>query len=145
MIRKAKQKDIYQVMEIWLNTNVKAHDFIAVEYWQRNYKMVEAMMHDAQIYVYEREGTICGFAGVMENYIAGLFVAEDFQSEGIGKALLDHLKMQQEEWTLHVYEKNEGAIKFYLREGFVKEREQMDNENQEIEYEMRWHQSPDLK
>ncbi len=143
MIRRAKQEDISRIMEIWLNTNVKAHDFIAVEYWKRNYKMVEAMMHDAQIYVYEREGMICGFAGVMGNYIAGLFVAEAFQSEGIGKALLDHLKMQQKELTLHVYKKNEGAIKFYLREGFVKECEQMENENQAIEYEMRWHQSPD--
>lgn len=141
MIRKAKREDISRIMEIWLDTNLKTHDFIAAEYWQRNYELVESMMHDAQIYIYEKKGIICGFAGVMEDYIAGLFVARAFQSKGIGKALLDYLKMQREEWMLHVYKKNEGAVKFYLREGFVKEREQMENENQEIEYEMRW-QSP---
>lgn len=138
MIRKAKEEDISRIMEIWLAANLKAHDFIAAEYWKRNYKLVESMMYDAQVYVYEREGMICGFAGVMENYIAGLFVAEAFQSKGIGKALLDYLKMQQEEWMLHVYKKNKGAIKFYLREGFVKVCEHTENENREIEYEMRW-------
>ena len=138
MIRRAEQEDISKVMEIWQNTNIKAHNFICVDYWKKNYETVESMMHGAEIYVYEKEKMICGFVGLMGNYIAGIFVDCAYQSAGIGKALLDYVKRQKEELILHVYKKNKGAVKFYLREDFLKEREKVEEENQETEYEMRW-------
>lgn len=138
MIRKMNGADIPVVMEIWLETNIKAHDFILSEYWKKNYAAVGQMMQDAEIYVCEKHGEIQGFVGLADNYVAGIFVKEKYQSEGIGKALLDYVKEGKEELVLHVYEKNERAIKFYLREGFVKVKEQIEEENQEWEYEMRW-------
>ena len=36
MIRDLKQKDIDKVMEIWLESTVKAHDFMPEKYWQYN-------------------------------------------------------------------------------------------------------------
>lgn len=139
MIRRAEQKDISLIMGIWLEVNVKAHNFISPVYWEKNYELVESMMSEAEIYVYEKEEVICGFIGLMENYIAGLFVDTACQSAGMGKALLDYIKIQKEELFLHVYKKNTGALRFYIREGFVKENEQMDDENHEIEYKMGWH------
>lgn len=138
MIRKGKQKDISAIMEIWLDTNMEAHNFISPDYWKNNYELVKSMMYEAELYIYEREGNLCGFVGLMGDYIAGIFVGNMYQGMGIGKTLLDYVKKQKEELFLHVYEKNKGAVKFYLREDFLKEREQMEEENQEIEYEMRW-------
>lgn len=140
MIRKGEQKDISEIMEVWLATNLEAHGFIQAEYWKGNYEMVESVMHEAELYVYEREGNICGFAGFMGDYLAGIFVGNMYQGTGIGKALLDYAKKQKTEIFLHVYEKNKGAVRFYLREGFVKKKEQIEKDNQEIEYEMWWHQ-----
>ena len=40
MIRKLKEKDINIVMEIWLETNRSAHNFISEEYWMTNYECV---------------------------------------------------------------------------------------------------------
>lgn len=139
MIRKGEQKDISRIMEIWLDTNMEAHNFISPDYWKNNYEMVESMMHDAELYVYEREGNICGFAGLMGNYLAGIFVGNMYQRTGIGKKLLDYVKKQKTEFFLHVYEKNKDAVRFYLREGFVRKKKQIEKENQEIEYEMWWH------
>ena len=34
MIRDLKQKDIDKVMEIWLESTIKAHDFMPEKYWQ---------------------------------------------------------------------------------------------------------------
>lgn len=138
MIRKMNGADIPVVMEIWLETNMKAHDFISSEYWKKNYAAVGQMMQDAEIYVCEKHGEIQGFVGLADNYVAGIFVKEEYQSEGMGKALLDYVKERKEELVLHVYEKNERAIKFYLREGFVKVKEQIEEENQKWQYEMRW-------
>ncbi len=138
MIRKMNGADIPVVMEIWLETNIKAHDFISSEYWKKNYAAVGQMMQDAEIYVCEKHGEIEGFVGLTDNYVAGIFVKEKYQSEGIGKALLDYVKERKEELVLQVYGKNERAIKFYLREGFVKVKEQIEEENREREYEMRW-------
>ena len=138
MIRNMKPADIPAVMEIWLNTNIKAHDFIAPDYWRKNYDLTKTMMSDADIYVYERERRICGFVGLMKDYIAGIFVDEAYQGSGIGKSLLDYVKQQKDELVLHVYEKNKGAVRFYLREGFVKEEAGVEEENQETEYKMRW-------
>lgn len=138
MIRKAARADLPVVMGIWLETNIKTHDFISSDYWEKNYAEVERMMPDTEVYVCERQGEIQGFTGLMDNYVAGIFVKEEYQSEGIGKALLDYVKDRKEELVLHVYEKNERAIKFYLREGFVKIKEQTEEENREREYRMWW-------
>lgn len=138
MIRKMNGADIPVVMEIWLETNIKVHNFISSEYWEKNYVAVGQMMQNAEIYVCEKHGEIQGFVGLADNYVAGIFVKEEYQSEGIGKALLDYVKERKEELVLHVYEKNERAIKFYLRESFVKVKEQIEEENREREYEMRW-------
>lgn len=138
MIRRAVRADIPAVMEIWLDTNSKAHDFIASDYWKKNYAAVEQVLPEAEVYVCEKYGKILGFIGLMNNYAAGIFVREEYQSQGIGKALLDYVKTEKRELSLHVYEKNGRAVRFYLREGFVKTKEQIEEENQEPEYEMRW-------
>ena len=38
MIRNFKENDLLIVMQIWLDTNIKAHRFIPKEYWIDNYK-----------------------------------------------------------------------------------------------------------
>ena len=41
MIRDLKQKDIDKVMEIWIESIIKAHDFMPEKYWQDNYNVVK--------------------------------------------------------------------------------------------------------
>ena len=89
MIRKMEEKDISDVLQIWLETNIKAHSFIDKEYWIGNYEMVKQILPEAEVYVYEDEknGRIAGFIGINDQYIEGLFVKETVQSNGIGKRL----------------------------------------------------------
>ena len=53
MIRKMEEKDISAVMQIWLETNIKAHSFIEKAYWTSNYEMVKQILPEAEVYVYE--------------------------------------------------------------------------------------------
>lgn len=40
MIRKFEIGDLTNIMRIWLESNIKAHDFIDDSYWHENYEMV---------------------------------------------------------------------------------------------------------
>ena len=125
-------------MRIWLESNIKAHDFIDKSYWQDNYDLVQAMLPNATIFVYEEKKQIQGFIGLMGNYIAGIFVEESNQSKGIGKELLNYVKKSNSKLLLQVYKKNVRAVKFYEREDFVILKEQIDDNTCEIEFVMKW-------
>ncbi|HAT88400.1 MAG TPA: N-acetyltransferase [Roseburia sp.] len=140
MIRKMEETDISDVLQIWLETNIKAHSFIEKEYWTGNYEMVKQILPEAEVYVYEDEknGQIVGFIGMNNQYVEGLFVKESAQSRGIGKQLLDYAKSRKTELRLGVYQKNVRAMRFYLRENFLIQAEEMDEDTNEKEYIMGW-------
>lgn len=138
MIRRFKIDNLEAVMKIWLESNILAHDFISQNYWQENYKQVEKVLPDAEIFVYEEGDAVLGFIGLTENYIAGIFVDANSQSQGIGKALLDHVKKSSSQLSLQVYKKNSRAVRFYIREGFDVLNEQTDEHTGETELVMSW-------
>lgn len=140
MIRRFRKNDLDAVAQIWLDTNIKAHNFISKEYWTDNYEMVKGTLPQAEIYVYEDEETnkIDGFIGLTDNYIEGIFVREAVQSKGIGKQLLDYVKEIKSNMRLNVYWKNTRAIRFYQREQFVIQSENIDNNTNEKELIMTW-------
>ena len=138
MIRKMKSTDLDKVMDIWLFSNIQAHDFISEEYWRSNWQQVRSMLPEAEVYVYEKDDDIRGFIGMRENYIAGIFVDEKFHSCGIGGELLDYAKSVKKELSLSVYKKNQAAVRFYLRNGFEISSEAEDEATGEIEMLMRW-------
>lgn len=138
MIRDFKNKDIDRIMALWLDTNISTHHFIDSDYWKSNYTTVKAMMPSATIYVYEENNVIQGFIGLMDDYIAGIFVSQPFQSKGIGKKLLDYAKDRKDTLSLNVYKENDRAVKFYLREHFNICKEQIDQDTGKMELKMNW-------
>ena len=141
MIRKMQNTDINRVADIWLKTNLKAHDFIPEQYWISNYELVKEMMSQAEVYVYEDDKMIQGFIGINDEYIEGIFVSDEMQSRGIGKMLLDYIKDKKDRLQLKVYQKNVMAMSFYQREGFTIQSEEMDEFTREKEYVMNWESS----
>ena len=138
MIRRLQKKDVTRVAELWLNTNLKAHDFIPAQYWRSNYDLVKEMLSQAEVYVYEDGQKIQGFIGLDGEYIEGIFVSDEMQSQGIGKTLIDFVKAQKTKLSLNVYQKNVRAIRFYQKEGFEIECEGLDEATGEKDYEMLW-------
>ena len=140
LIRQYNEGDIDTIIQIWLDTNIQAHYFISTDYWRANYDMVREILPHAEIYVYEDDCTkqIDGFIGLKDDYIEGIFVKETMQSKGIGKQLLNHAKEVKYTLKLSVYQKNEKAIKFYLREKFNVQSENVDANTGEKEFTMVW-------
>lgn len=138
MIRTYTACDIDRIMTIWLEANLSAHDFIDSSYWQENFDSVKAMIPNANIFVFELNGVIQGFIGLINGYIAGIFVSTDMQAKGIGKQLLDFAKNNSSELSLQVFKNNQRAVNFYLRENFTISSVGIDENTGESEYIMKW-------
>ncbi len=138
MIRKFEDKDIDDIMQIWKSANIKAHNFISNEYWENNYEYVKDILPNAEIYVFIVKEEIVGFVGVNNNYIEGIFVDTNNQSNGIGTSLLNKVKESRSNLTLSVYKKNTKAINFYKENDFIITSESIDKNTNEIEYTMTW-------
>lgn len=138
MIRKFENNDINDVMQIWKNENIKAHQFIPKEYWESNYSYVKEALPNAEIYVYVIEENIVGFIGLDQNYIEGIFIDTNNQCNGIGTSLLNKVKENRNTLTLSVYKKNINAINFYKKNDFKITSESIDQDTNEIEYTMIW-------
>ena len=95
MIRELQKADINKVADIWLDTNVVTHYFISKQYWQNNFELVKELLLQATVYVYEDNQEIQGFIGLNDEYIEGIFVSNEMQSHGIGKALLIMQKINE--------------------------------------------------
>ena len=97
-------------------------------------------MPQAEVYVYENGKNIQGFIGLSGEYIEGIFVSGEAQSQGIGKLLLNFVKDRRTKLCLNVYQKNPQAIHFYQREGFQIQCESLDGATGEKDYVMIWQQ-----
>lgn len=111
-------EELDRLMLIWLEANSEAHGFIPRTYWQEQQAQVRALLPEAELFVATVENKIVGFLGLMDSYIAGLFVSSEWRSQGFGQKLLDFVKERTNHLDLEVYEKNNRAERFYQRNGF---------------------------
>ena len=140
MIRELRKVDINKVAEIWLDTNIKTHYFISAQYWKSNFELVKELLLQATVYVYEDKQEIQGFIGLSNEYIEGIFVSAEMQSQGIGKILLNYVKGKRNKLILNVYQKNTRAISYYQGEGFEIQYSGLDEATGEKDYVMAWQQ-----
>ena len=138
MIRSLENKDIDRVMNIWLKSTIKAHDFISKEYWENNYNDVKNIyIPMANTFLYEDEEKIKGFISIINNeFIGALFVDVDYQGIGIGKALINYIMDKYKKLNLAVYRDNKKSVEFYLKNGFTIIKEQLNDDCGYIEYIM---------
>lgn len=137
MIKEFKIDQLDEVMKIWIETNIDAHNFIPKEYWINNYELVKQILPTADNYVFQENNIIKGFIGIIEqSYIAGLFVKKEYQGEGIGYKLIEYSKSKYEHLTLDVFVKNEKALNFYYKNSFEVVDKKINEETKEFEYTM---------
>ena len=139
MIRRFENKDLDQVMSIWLQANMESHSFIESDYWKNNYEMVREMLPKAEVFVSEENGQIRGFIGLIDTCIAGIFVRAAEQSKGVGTGLLHTVMKSRDNLRLNVYKKNMRAVSFYQHYGFQIKNQEIDESTSEEEYMMEWH------
>ncbi len=137
MIRKMKDSELEKISQIWLDSNLEAHNFIDKNFWLDNYSMVKEQFKTAEIYV-DAESEVKGFVGLQDDYIAGIFVEKSYRNQGIGKKLINFLKKNHQELSLDVYDKNIRAKQFYEKNGFEVSTQSIERETDEKESRLVW-------
>lgn len=138
MIRKLGDKDTNKIMNIWLNSTIKAHDFIDKNYWENRYNTVENIyIPMSETFVYEEDNCIKGFISIINNeFIGALFVDINEQGVGIGKELINYVINKYKKLNLAVYKENKNSVNFYLNRGFKIIKEQINEDSGYSEYLM---------
>lgn len=78
---------------------LKSTLFYSGSIWKDNIDLVKEMLPQAEVYVYENDCLIEGFIGLNDEYIEGIFVRDEMQSQGIGKLLLNFVKEKRRNYT----------------------------------------------
>ena len=138
-ITKYKETDINKLIDIWYNGSITAHHFIDKDYWKSQKKdMKEKYIPMSETYVISNKKEVIGFVSMVDDYLAALFIDGNHQGYGYGKKLLNFVKEQRNSIQLKVYKKNENAVNFYLKNGFVLNEELINEPTAEEELLMEW-------
>ena len=123
MIRTARNDDLNRIAEIEVfNYRLKFYPiFLDDEFYFGDLQVPNVAKRYADsledIRVWD-DGVVKGFILVKDEEIKKLFVEPVLQGAGIGARLLGYAVEHLGAKTLWALEKNEGAIRFYLRHGF---------------------------
>lgn len=137
-IQRFQLEQLDTCMKIWLEGNLQAHNFVPAEYWQTAAPSVREALPQAELWVDMDGETVRGFIGLQEGYIAGLFVDEGQQGQGVGGGLLAFCQRKHRLLSLEVYERNERAVRFYQKHGFQITEKRTDEHTGESVYRMIW-------
>lgn len=133
MIRQATMKDTARIAEIEIfNYRLNFYPIFQNDWFYFDEKQVPKEMkryetEDGLInntYVYD-DGVVKGFIQIDGSKVAKLFVEPVLQGQGIGAKLLNFAVTEKQADHLWALEKNEKAIRFYERQGFLMTTEKM--------------------
>lgn len=120
MIRAMREEDKDAVADIWLRASLQSHAFVEKGYWEAHMEdMRDVYLPLSEVIVDgEPSGAPTGFAALIDDYLAALFVAPEHQGKGVGARLLRLIQKMRPELHLCVYAQNRRAIAFYQKHGF---------------------------
>ncbi|MBQ9045389.1 MAG: GNAT family N-acetyltransferase [Oscillospiraceae bacterium] len=144
--RPAEPEETELLVRIQSSVEREAQQFLPASYFAEKAETVRDEIQTGDVYVIggETDGAenVLGFIGLQDDCIAGFFIDRAFQSQGLGKRLLDFVKERYGSLKLDVFAKNEGAVRFYTREGFTIQSSATDPETGEQIYTMAWESAP---
>ena len=111
-------------MESWVSTGLEdASNFLLANLRARVRREIE---HGWSLYVADDNGTFAAMLALHlpDKYLDQLFVAPEYQGKGLGRRLLAFTRQQlPDEIRLRCVRENEKAWRWYEREGFVFEKD----------------------
>ena len=119
MIRKYREEDIEQILEIWFQASSLAHPFLEADFMEKEKANIrEIYIPNTETWVYADGEVLLGFVSMMRNEVGALFVRPEFHGQGIGTGLMNYVALIHNELEVEVFDKNAIGRAFYDKYGF---------------------------
>jgi ribosomal protein S18 acetylase RimI-like enzyme len=143
MIRPARADEYEEIARVWMESWVSTGLAEASQFLLANLRarVRREMEHGWSLFVVEDHGTIAAMLALHlpSRYLDQLFVAPEHQGRSLGRKLLAFTRTQlPDEIWLRCARKNEKAWRWYEREGFVFEKEEVEPMNGLMMKYYRW-------
>jgi len=80
----------------------------------------EVVLPEQEVWIAEEDGAAVGFAALNQDLLGHIYVHPTYQGRGIGRVLFEKVKERRPSgFTLWTHQPNEGARRFYEREGLA--------------------------
>ena len=145
-IRPARADEYDEIARVWMNswasTGIEAASEALLEKLRARVRVEVAK--GWSLHVADDGGTLAAMLALHlpDNYLDQLFVAPEYQGKSVGRMLLTFTRehLPDEIWLRCVRE-NEKAWRWYEREGFAFEKEQVDSMSGRVMKYYRWRKS----
>ena len=121
MIRRATSADSDAIADVFIPA-FRGLEFLPMLHTDEETRawLESTVLPTHEVWVGEVDGRVVGFAAVEGDLLAHLYVHPDAQNAGVGSALLDLVKRERPGgFRFWVFQRNEGARRFYERHGCV--------------------------
>ncbi len=127
------------ITDLWLQASILAHSFLPRDFWvSRAEDMRSVYLPNSETWVKIQDNTVKGFASLVDDHLAALFVHPSAQDRGLGRELVDFVQGKRQSLFLSVYSENHRAVCFYRRSGFHLVEERQDAHSGHLELVMAW-------
>lgn len=84
MIRKHKEEDLEQIINVWYKSSTLAHPFLSLDFMEKvKSDMTNIYIPNSETWVYEIDNFVVGFISMLDSEIGGLFVLPNSHSQSI--------------------------------------------------------------
>ena len=146
IIRPARPDEYDEIARVWMDSWVSTglEDASEALLTKLRARILTEAGKGWSLYVADDNGVLAAMLALHlpERYLDQLFVAPEYQSGGLGRRLLAFTRQQlPDEIWLRCVRENEKAWRWYEREGFVFEKEQVDSMSGRVMKYYRWRKS----
>jgi putative acetyltransferase len=119
LIRRARPEDLEAIVGIFRESRAEAMPWLPVLHTaEEDLDHFRGRLGTDEVYVFEREGQVAGFAVLHGDELDGFYVAPEQQRRGVGAALFRHVQqLRPERFGFWVFRDNARARRFYESRG----------------------------
>lgn len=143
-IREAYQEDSADVAELFRKSRLHFLPYLpvlhSIEEDREYFRDRVFVDNTVKVAVHPDTDRIIGFIAYQSGHLHHLYIAPEHVGRGLGEALLESARGENDSLLLWVFQQNERAIAFYKKHGFevVRSTDGADNEERCPDHQMLW-------
>ncbi len=117
--RRARPEDVEAIVDVFIAARAGIAYLPAVPDDEQTRRILrEVLVRDIEVWVAEHDERVVGFAALSQDELANLYLHPSAQGRGLGSELLEVAKRRRPRgFTFWVFQRNDGARRFYERHG----------------------------